>query len=93
MLVAIASCSSTPYVEVGLSHQVDSNTDWISRTHRPWQCSKNLKFDGEIGLEWEHDWRLGYRHQSWVLCGPPFGSGDPEMYADDIRLSKKFGGK
>jgi len=53
----------------------------------------NVKFDAEVGLEFPRNWKVGYHHTSWLLCGGPFNSGLPEIYADDIRITKTWGGK
>lgn len=92
-LVAVTGCAGAkPYAEISLGYQLDKNSDWYVRTTRDWQCSENVKFAGELGLEFSNKWSLAYHHQSWVLCGGPFGSSKPELYADDIRVTKKFGG-
>lgn len=91
LMVGCSSNKVAPYAEFGLGYQIDKNSDWWVRTTRPDQCSKQPQFHGEIGLEFPRNWKLGYHHQSWVLCGGPFNN-DPEIYMDDIRLTKKFGG-
>ena len=67
-------------------------SDYWVHNDRSWQCSKNVKFNGEVGLEFENDWSVGLHHQSWVLCGDPFNK-RPEVDSNDIRITKKFGGK
>jgi len=91
-LLLISGCASSPYAEVSLGYQVDGMTDHWLQTSNPHQCSKNAKLDGEVGLEFENNWRIGYHHQSWLLCGAPLNGG-PEIYQDDIRITKKWGGK
>ena len=91
-VVALSGCASSPYAEIGLGYQIDSMTDhWVQTTNKD-QCSKQPQFHIELGLEWANDWTLGYHHQSWVRCGGPFND-RPEIYTDDIRLTKKWGGK
>jgi len=93
MVVFLPACSSVkPYAEIGLGYQIDRNTDYWLETDRSWQCSKQPQFHGELGIELKHDWKIGYHHQSWLMCGKPFGGGQPEVYADDIRITKKWGG-
>jgi hypothetical protein len=90
-LLLLGGCSAAPYAELGLGYQVDAQTDYWVQTDREWQCSKQPQFHGELGLEFNNNWKIGYHHQSWVLCG---GHNDtPEVYMDDIRITKKFGGK
>jgi len=90
--LCLSGCAATPYAEISLGYQIDGMTDYWLQTSNPNQCSKNVKFDAELGLELPNDWTVGYHHQSWLLCGEPF-SNIPEIYADDIRITKKFGGK
>lgn len=90
-LLLLSGCAASPYAEVGIGYQLDSNSDWHLRTDREWQCH-NPQFHGEIGLEWDNDIKLGYHHQSWWGCGAPFND-KPELFTDDIRLTKKWGGK
>jgi len=88
----LCGCASSPYAEVGIGYQLDSMTDYWLQTSRDWQCSKQPQVHGEVGLEWDNGWTLGYHHQSWLNCGGPFNS-SPEVYTDDIRITKKWGGK
>lgn len=92
ILLLLSGCAATPYAEVSLGYQINGMTDYWIQTGNPNQCPKNIKFDGEVGLELPKDWTIGYHHQSWLLCGGPFNH-RPEIYADDIRVTKKFGGK
>lgn len=92
-LLLISGCASSPYAEVSLGYQIDGMTDYWLQTGNPNQCSKNVQFNGEIGLEFENNWKVGYHHQSWLLCGAPFSNGGPEIYSDDIRITKTWGGK
>lgn len=89
----MVGCSAAkPYAEFAVGYQLDEQSDWHVRAGRPHQCDDNVKFDGELGLEWPNNWGVAYHHQSWVLCGAPFGDGKPELYQDDIRVWKRFGG-
>lgn len=91
--VILSGCSSlNPYAEIGLNYQIDSETDYWVQTDRPWQCDRNPKFDGEVGVETRNNWSLGLHHESWVLCGTGVNR-HPEVYSNDIRLSKKWGGR
>jgi len=93
ILLLLTGCASVdPYFEVSLGYQIDGMSDYWVQTFNPEQCSKNVKFDAELGLELPKNWTVGYHHQSWLLCGGPFND-MPEIYADDIRVTKKFGGK
>jgi len=88
----LLGCETTePYLELGVGYQIDSNTDWLLRTNRDYQC-RNPQFHGEVGLETEDGWTLGYYHQSWLFCGGPFNN-RAETYMDAIRITKKFGGQ
>ena len=88
----LAGCAASPYAEISLGYQLDGSTDYWLQTDRSWTCSKNVQFNGEVGLEFEHDLRVGLHHQSWVLCGGPFNT-RPEVDSNDIRVTKKWGGK
>lgn len=92
-ILLLSACSSAPglYAEVGIGYQLDSRTDYWLQTDRDWQCKKQPQFHGEVGYEFPHDLRLGYHHQSWWRCGGPFNE-RPEIYTDDLRLTKKWGG-
>ena len=90
-ILALTGCASSPYAELSLGYQIDGMTDHWLQTERSWQCSKNVQFNGEIGLEFENDWTVGYHHQSWLLCGTI--NERPEVHTDDIRITKKWGGK
>lgn len=92
-LTMLSGCASVaPYATLSLGVQLDGMSDYWVQTDRNWQCSKNVQFSGEFGLEFENNWTVGYHHQSWVLCGQPLGNERPEIYQDDIRITKKFGG-
>ena len=92
-LLLLSGCAATPYGEIGIGFQINSNTDYWLKTTQDWQCSKQPQFHAEVGLEFDHNWQVGYHHQSWLMCGRPFGNSNPEVYTDDIRITKKFGGK
>ncbi len=92
VLLVLGGCGSTPYGELSLGYQLDSQTDYWLQTDRTWQCAKNIQFNGEIGLEFDHGWQVGLHHQSWLMCGDPFND-RPEVWQDDIKVTKKFGGK
>lgn len=93
LLIFLPGCSGVaPYATVGLGYQIDDNTDYWLKTSQSWQCSKQPQFHAEVGLEFDHNLTVGYHHQSWVRCGGPFNS-RPEVYTDDIRITKKWGGK
>ena len=90
--LCLSGCASSPYLDVSLGYQIDSMTDYWLQTSNPDQCSKNIQFNAEFGLELSNDWTVGYHHQSWLLCGGPFND-LPEIYQDDIRITKRWGGK
>ena len=94
LLLMLAGCASnpSPYATIGLGYQLDSNTDYWLKTEQEWQCSKQPQVHAEVGLEFDHQLTIGYHHQSWLRCGGPFND-LPEVYTDDIRIQKKFGGK
>ena len=52
-----ADSSPELYGEVSLAWQIDSMTDHWLQTDREWQCSKNLQFHAEIGIEFDNDLR------------------------------------
>jgi len=93
-LLVVSGCSTTPkpYVEVGIGYQVDGMTDYWLQTSREWTCSNGDTFHAELGLEFDHNLKLGYHHQSHISCGGPFNS-HAEVYQDEIILTKKWGGK
>ena len=92
-LLFISGCAATPYAEMSLGYQIDGMTDYYLQTDRDWQCNKNVQFNGELGLEFDNNWKVGYHHQSWLMCGGPSNNNHPETYTDDIRITKKWGGK
>ena len=91
VLLLLAGCGTSPYLEVGVGYQIDDNTDYWLQRDRSWTCDGALAH-AELGLEFERQWRIGYHHQSHWGCGGPFND-DPEVYQDEIILTKKFGGK
>ena len=91
LVVSLLFVGCAPYLEVGVGYTIDQNSDWYLRTDRNWTCKNHDTFHAELGLEFKHQWRLGYHHQSHTSCGGPFNS-LPELYQDEIILSKKFGG-
>ena len=92
LALLLAGCGGKPYVKLAAGYQLDEFSDWHVRTEREWQCSVNIPFQGEIGLEWESGWSAFYEHQSWYFCGGPFWDSRPELYRDGIWIAKKFGG-
>ena len=91
VLLLLCGCA-TPYAEVSLGYQLDGMTHDFLKTSNQYQCSENVQFNGEVGVEFEDNWRIGYHHQSWLLCGRPFND-YYETYSDDIRVTKKWGGR
>jgi hypothetical protein len=93
MLLVITACSGTPapYFEVGIGWNIDEMTDYWLKTEQSWTCDNNDTFHAELGLEWDNNVQLGYHHQSHVSCGGPFND-KPEVYQDEIILTKKWGG-
>jgi len=92
IVVLLSGCASSPYAEIGIGYQLNGHTDYWLQTDRDWQCSKQPQFHGEVGLEFDGGWTVGYHHQSWWRCGGPFNN-RPEVFTDDIRITKKWGGK
>lgn len=93
MTVILTGCGTTsPYLEVGVGYALDDNSDWYLRTEREWTCHSPATAHFEVGLELEHDLRVGYHHQSHWSCGGPFND-RPELYQDEIIITKKWGGK
>lgn len=93
LILVVSGCAHVdPYAEIGIGYQIDHMSDWYLRTDRDWTCSNGDTFHAELGLEFDHDWRVGYHHQSHISCGGPFNS-HPEVYQDEIILTKKFGGR
>ena len=80
------------YFDVGVGYQIDSMSDFYVQTDRSWQCSQNWEAHLGFGLDWGRA-SLGYHHQSWWLCGQPFGNERPELYSDRILFNYRFGGK
>lgn len=77
------------YVDVSVAYQIDEWSDWYLRTGREWQCSDNFKAIFEAGTQLNDKWSVAYTHQSWWSCGKPFNN-HPELYTDDIRVTRRF---
>lgn len=94
LILFLLGCASAPepYLEVGIGYQIDAQTDYWLQTDRSWQCSRQPQAHFELGAEFDHDLKIGYHHQSWWRCGG-IGNDRPEVYTDDIRITKKWGGK
>ena len=91
-LALLSGCASVkPFAELSIGAQMNGSSDELIRTDRKNQCDKNVQFRACAGIELPDDWMLAYCHQSWLLCGGPFNE-RPELYTDDIRITKKFGG-
>ena len=95
LLFLLSGCASTPYYEIGLEYQLDDYTDYWLQTERSWQCNKNVKFHGELGLKWRDcvgsaDCKTGIDHESWLLCGGPFND-RPEVDSNGIKISIEGG--
>jgi len=92
-MVPLGGCASqpAPYFEVGIGWNIDEMTDYWLKTEQSWTCDNNDTFHAELGLEWDNNVQLGYHHQSHVSCGGPFND-KPEVYQDEIILTKKWGG-
>lgn len=91
--VLLSGCSTwKPYAELGLGYQLESSTDYWLQTERSWQCDEQPEFIGELGLESKNKWTIALEHESWLLCGGPFGKGRPEVDSNRLKISKKFGG-
>ena len=94
LLITLTGCSSTsPYLEIGIGYTIDNNSDWYLRTDREWTCKYNDTFHAEAGMEFDNGWTLGYHHQSHVSCGGPWKARLPELYQDEIIITKKWGGR
>ena len=91
LILLLAGCASQPYIEVSMAYPLDYYTDWYLQTERSWPCSNRPKTIIEIGVEKEN-LRIGLHHESWLLCGGPFYDGKRELYFNDIRITKKWGG-
>lgn len=91
----LQGCAAVPglYGSASLGAQIDEQTDQLLRTDRPDQCSRNIKFHAEAGYEFTKYWSMNLHHQSWLLCGRPFGNGKPEMYSYDFRITGRIGGR
>ena len=90
----LSGCTSgppRPYLELGLGYQIDGNSDWYLRTERDWTCNTGETAHIELGVEFDHDLTLGYHHQSHLSCGT--WNSRPELYQDEIILTKKWGGR
>ena len=91
LILLLASCASTPYFEAGLGYQIDSRSDWSLRQERGY-VGRNPWFHAEVGLEFEHQISCGYHHQSKLMDGSPFNN-NREIYFDEIKCMKRWGGK
>lgn len=85
----LAGCAAEPYIEIGLSAPIESQTDYWIHPDRDWQCQPPW-FDGEVGLETKHNLAVGIYHYSTVRCGTI--NEKPEIYWNGVRVSKKWGG-
>ena len=92
VLFLIGCASVEPYAEIGIGYQINKNTDWYLETQRDWQCSWQPQTHIEVGVETKSNWKIGYHHQSWLACGGPFND-HPELYQEQIKIIKKFGGQ
>lgn len=90
LLTGCASATAKPYFELGATYRIDDHSDWYVGSDRDWTCD-SPGFDAEFGYDFGKWGSLGYRHQSYWLCGGPFNS-KPELYQDDIRWSMRWGG-
>ena len=91
LLLLSNGCSSVkPYAEIGVAYPLDYYTDWHLQTDRTWQCSNGPKAILELGVEKDH-LRIGIHHESWWLCGNSRKS-RRELYFNDIRIVRKWGG-
>ncbi|MCH8134803.1 MAG: hypothetical protein IIB77_02355 [Proteobacteria bacterium] len=95
IVVFLTGCASVEplYFEASVGKRLDNYSDYWVQSARAYQCSKPWEFNGELGWEFEHDWRLGLHHESQLFCGK-FGAfnSKPEIYTHDIRVTKKWGG-
>jgi len=92
ILLLLSGCvSPKPYFEVAVGYQIDGETDYWVQTSRSWQCSEQPKLDAELGMESKGGVRIGIHHESWLLCGTGLND-KPEVYSNEIRITKKWGG-
>ena len=87
----LTGCAATPYAEVSVAYPIEKYTDYWVQPDRDWQCNSGPQAHIEVGIE-KDSWKLGIHHQSWWLCGGPLND-KPEVYSNDIRLTKKWGGE
>jgi len=87
-MLLVSGCVVSPYAEIGVAYQLDSYTDYWLQTERPHQCSNGPQGHFEVGVP-KNNWSLGLHHQSWWLCGGPLNT-RPEVYQNDIRLTKRW---
>ena len=91
-ILLLSGCAHVaPYCNVALSGQINEYSDELLHNDRDYQCSKNVKFDAECGVETRQHIKAGIRHRSNLLCGGPFND-RPETYELDVRISGEIGG-
>lgn len=93
-LVLPGGCAAAPsiYLEAAVAYRLDEQSDWYQRSDRGWQCDDPWEFHLEVGKEFKNNVKLGLHHESQITCGSGLNH-KPELHKNDIRLSKKWGGK
>ena len=90
-LGAIGCTGPRLYAEVGLAYQLDGISDQILDTKQPWTGS-NPFAHVEVGVEWQEGLSCGMHHWSSLRDGSPWGNSNPELYSNDLRCTKRWGG-
>lgn len=92
LVMVISGCAATPslYCEGAIAYRWDETSDWYQRSERGWQCDKPFEFHLECGKEFKNNYKIGLHHESQIACG--MFNKKPELYKNDIRFSKKWGG-
>ena len=80
VFLLLTGCVVQPYMELGIGHQ-------LNRGNRD---GRNPVAHIELGFEGKNFY-CGFHHQSKVREDIPFNR-NQELYIDDIRCSKKWGG-
>jgi hypothetical protein len=91
LAIAFTGCVAVPYIELGVAYRIDEQSDWYQRSERGWQCDTPFEFHFEVGQEFSNNYKISLHHESQIACGS-FNS-KPELYKNDIRLMKKWGGR
>lgn len=85
LAVLVAGCSSTPYLDARFGFQIDSWSDWVLQSERPWTPSESeTKLWLQAGLEWDRS--ISCPYVETMMSGP----WDQAFIGCSMRFGKKF---